>query len=70
MPTAATEKPKAASRWIEIDPRSGVDVLGDEPLLVSGVARKFTHTEAEALVALRNEHGTPICRFVDVRGSK
>lgn len=54
---------------LELNPASGVDVLGDAtpPLLWIGVERDFTQTEADALLALRNSHGTPIVRIV---GSK
>jgi hypothetical protein len=48
---------------LELNPASGVDVLGDAPVLWSGMYREFTRGEADALLALRNEHGTPICRF-------
>lgn len=62
-------KPKAAMVWVELNPAGGVDVLGDDALLVAGVAAEFTPAEAGDLLALRNEHGTPICRSVTVRGA-
>lgn len=48
---------------LELNPSGCVDVLGDEPVLWLGMYRDFTRAEAKALLALRNEHGTPICRI-------
>jgi hypothetical protein len=49
---------------LELNPAGQVDILGHghPPLLWVGVAREFTPAEAEQLLALRNEHGTPVCR--------
>jgi len=55
--------------WVELTPSGGVDVLGDAPLLVAGIAAEFTPAEAADLLAMTNEHGTPICRRVTVRGA-
>ena len=49
---------------IELNPASGVDVLGDDPILWVGMDRDVTRAEAEGLLALVNEHGAPICRIV------
>lgn len=48
---------------LELNPASGVDVLGDPPLLWQGVERDFTPAEAEKALRLVNEHGTPILRI-------
>lgn len=63
------EKPKQKLVWVELNPASGVDILGDAPLLVAGVAGEFTKSEAAELCKLVNEHGTPLCRIVDVVGA-
>jgi hypothetical protein len=67
-------KPKPATKaetlvLLELNPASGVDVLGDgtPPLLVTGWEREFTPAEAATLLALTNEHGTPVCREVGAR---
>jgi hypothetical protein len=63
----STSKPaKQQSVTLELNPASGVDVLGDgnPPLLWVGMDRDFTEAEAERLLALRNSHGTPIVRTV------
>jgi len=54
---------------LELNPASGVDVLGSDmpPLLWVGMDRDFTRAEANDLLAMRNEHGTPVVRIV---GSK
>jgi len=49
---------------LELNPGSSVDVLGDDPVLWVGMCRDFTRSEADALLALRNDHGAPICRIV------
>lgn len=68
MPKAAArnEHVEEAMVSVELNPASGVDVLGDAPvpLLWLGMERDFTPAEADALLALRNLHGTPICRIV------
>lgn len=61
---SAKSEPKDGFIEIELNPASGVDVLGADPLLWEGMSRDFTQAEADALLALRNEHGTPICRIV------
>jgi hypothetical protein len=48
---------------VELNPASGVDVLGDDPILWVGMRRDVTRAEAEGLLGLRNSHGTPICRI-------
>ncbi len=70
---AKSEKPSQINVWVELNPAGGVDVLGDPPILVGSVARGFTKAEADALLALRNAHGTPVCRIatgVEDRGAK
>lgn len=67
-----TEKPAKQSEKVEVElnPASGVDVLGDPPVLVSPAIAGgpavggFTKAEAKALLELRNAHGTQICRVV------
>jgi hypothetical protein len=66
---AEKSKPKAEMVWVELAPVGGVDVLGDAPLLVAGIAAEFTLSEANELLALRNPHGAPICRIVTVQGA-
>lgn len=68
---AAETKPKrnASMVWVELTTVGGVDVLGDAPLLVAGIAAEFTPSEANELLALRNPHGAPICRIVTVQGA-
>jgi hypothetical protein len=51
---------------LELNPGSAVDVLGDPPVLWVGMFRDFTKAEAKGLLALRNEHGTPLCRIRSV----
>jgi len=70
MAPADTSKPKKAADelvTLELHPGGGVDVLGEAtpPLLVVGWEREFTRSEADALLALRNPHGAPICRIVE-----
>lgn len=63
----STSKPaKQKCVTLELNPASSVDVLGDgnPPLLWVGMERDFTEAEAEQLLALRNDHGTPIVRIV------
>lgn len=57
-------KSKPSLIVLELNPASGVDVLGDQPVLWQGMDREFTPSEAADLLALRNSHGTPICRVV------
>lgn len=59
-------KPGGEMVTLELNPGSGVDVLGDAnpPLLVVGWERDFTQTEADGLLALTNSHGTPVVRIV------
>lgn len=68
---AAPNPSKSDLVALELNPAGGVDVLGEgnPPLLWSGVDRDFTKSEADALLALRNEHGTAIVRIVR-RGAK
>ena len=71
MAPTETAKPKKSTDeplvTLELHPSSGVDVLGDAtpPLLLVGWERDFTRSEANALLALRNPHGAPICRIVE-----
>lgn len=66
---ASTKPKKVADELVtlELNPAGGVDVLGEEtpPLLVLGWERDFTRAEADALLALRNPHGVPVCRVVE-----
>lgn len=63
MPDA---KPKPVAKTVMVrlalNPSGGVDVLGEieNPILCAGEVREFTPVEADALLALTNEHGTPI----------
>lgn len=68
MPVAQpkTKKPaKAEVVDLELNPSSGIDVLGDSapPLMFAGSVFGFTNAEAEALLKLRNKHGVPIVRI-------
>lgn len=70
VPADAKPKPEEKLVTLELNPASGVDVLGDgsPPLLWVGVDRDFTKAEADKLLELRNQHGTSIVRIV--RGAK
>jgi hypothetical protein len=71
VPASTNSKPaKQQTVTLELNPASGVDVLGDAtpPLLWVGMDRDFTEAEAELLLARHNAHGTPIVRIV--RGAK
>ena len=66
MPATVASKPRNSNTVsLELNPASGVDVLGDgnPPLLWAGVERDFTSAEADGLLALVNEHGTQIVRI-------
>lgn len=67
MSANAATKPKLEMVTLELHPASFVDVLGDgtPPLLWIGMDRDFTRAEADALLALRNPHGTPLVRIVE-----
>lgn len=60
----AKPKPVAKSVMVSLtlNPSGGVDVLGEveNPILCVGEVREFTPVEADALLGLVNEHGTPI----------
>ena len=62
MAKAAAEADELVA--LELNPSCGVDVLGDcdPPILKKHEWAEFTKAEAKALLALRNEHGTPLCR--------
>lgn len=64
MSTKPVGKQQDEMVTLELNPASGVDVLGDSspPLLWVGVERDFTRAEADQLLALRNAHGTPLVR--------
>ena len=62
MATAA-KKSESELVCVELNPASGVDVLGDDPILWVGMSRDVTSAEAVGLLALRNEHGVPLCRI-------
>lgn len=66
VPPATKSVTQSKHVLLELNPASGVDVLGEgtPPLLIAGWEREFTPAEAADLLALRNEHGTPICRAV------
>lgn len=68
MSDASTKKEpkrKAVTVELEVNPSSGIDVVGDTtpPLLFAGSVFSFTQAEATALLALRNKHGVPIVRI-------
>jgi hypothetical protein len=64
-PTKKEAKSKTVTVDLEINPSSGIDVVGDTtpPLLFAGSVFSFTQAEADALLALRNKHGVPIVRI-------
>ncbi len=64
---AATQKSNEEMVLLELNPAGGVDVLGDgdPPLLTRNAPSEFTRAEADALLKLRNEHGTPLVRIVE-----
>lgn len=67
MAEAKPKNVKPEMVTLALNEASGVDVLGDgvPPLLWVGIERDFTVAEADALLALRNPHGTPIVRIVE-----
>jgi hypothetical protein len=61
--TTKQDKSKQQTTLVELNPASGVDVLGDPAILQGRSVEEFTPAEADELLALKNEHGTPICRI-------